>query len=231
MALVNRGRPTLALWAGLLVGLVTPGCQYSMSIAWPPVSEQFAQRQAMARGDPDPTGYLYPSRFADVQQAAHQPEQGPAPRMAQPQQGAQPMPADKGQGQAPATVGMPVGPDAPPVGRVPTELEMTFMPCYIIEPPDELLIEAVRVVPRGPYRIEPLDVLQIVVADPLPGQPIAGQYQVSSDGLINLGYSYGSVRVAGMTLEEAANAIKKHLQARALANPQVSVALAAFRAL
>jgi hypothetical protein len=135
MVLVKRGRPALALWAGLLAGLIAPGSQYSMSIAWPPVSEQFSQRQAMARGDPDPTGYLYPSRYADVQQAALQAEQGPAPRLAQPQQGAQPMPADKGQ--PPATVGMPVGPDAPPVGHVPTELEMTFMPCYIIEPSDD----------------------------------------------------------------------------------------------
>ncbi len=64
------------------------------------------------------------------------------------------------------------------------------------------------------------------------GKPIAGPYQVSPDGSLSLGYDYGSVRVRGLTLEQAAEAIRQHLMRRAaIANPQVSVALAAFRGL
>src|SRR5262249_18054726 len=92
--------------------------------------------------------------------------------------------------------------------------------------------EAVRVVPKGPYRIEPLDVLQIVVVETVAGKPISGPFQVSPDGTVSLGYDYGVVRVRNMTLEEAAGAIRQHLMRRAaIANPQVSVALAAYRGL
>ena len=37
-----------------------------------------------------------------------------------------------------------------PVGR---ELEKVSLPPYVIEPPDILTIEALRVVPKAPYRI------------------------------------------------------------------------------
>src|SRR5437899_1842497 len=82
--------------------------------------------------------------------------------------------------------------------------ERDFLPTYIIEPPDTLIIDTIRLVPRPPYRIEALDILIIQVADTLPGQPIAGPYPVTPEGIVFLGYSYGSVRVAGLTLEQAA---------------------------
>jgi polysaccharide export outer membrane protein len=117
------------------------------------------------------------------------------------------------------------GPRKPPLPR---ELSKTTLPAYIIEPPDVLFIDAVRIIPKPPYRIEPLDVLLIQVAETLPNQPIAGPFPVSPDGTVNLGYSYGAVRVTGMTLEEAAQNIQTHLK-RSLNNPQVAVALAQFR--
>jgi polysaccharide export outer membrane protein len=115
-------------------------------------------------------------------------------------------------------------PDLPP----PTELQKMTLPSYTIEPPDILFIDAIRIVPRPPYRIEPLDVLLIQVAETLPNQPIAAPFSVSPDGVINLGYSYGAVRVAGLTLEQAAQTIQTQLK-RTINNPQVAVALAQFR--
>src|SRR5262249_33190140 len=73
-------------------------------------------------------------------------------------------------------------------GRAPNELNKTLMPSYIIEPPDILLIE---------YRpVKPLEGTQ----------PIRGQHLVNPDGTVRLG-SYGQVRVAGLTLDAARQAI------------------------
>jgi polysaccharide export outer membrane protein len=101
------------------------------------------------------------------------------------------------------------------------------LPSYIIEPPDVLFIDAIRIVPKPPYRIEPLDVLLVQVAETLPNQPIAGPFPVSPDGVINLGYNYGAVRVAGMTLEQAAQTIQNQLK-RTLQNPQVAITLGTY---
>jgi polysaccharide export outer membrane protein len=123
------------------------------------------------------------------------------------------------------------GPSDPPPPPQPmaTELAKTTLPSYIIEPPDILFLDAVRIIPKPPYRIEPLDVLMIQVGETLPTQPIgATPYPVSPDGTVNLGFSYGMVRVAGLTLEQAAQNIRQHLR-RTLTDPKVSVALAQFR--
>src|SRR5580704_16343002 len=120
------------------------------------------------------------------------------------------------------------GPPMRPPLPLPTELGKTYHPPYIIEPPDVLGIDAVRLVPRPPYRIEPLDTLIIQVAGTLPERPIAGQVTVTPDGTITLGYNYGVVRVAGLTLEQAAIAIRNALKGY-LQDPQVSLALGQFR--
>jgi protein involved in polysaccharide export with SLBB domain len=112
---------------------------------------------------------------------------------------------------------------------VPTELQKLSHPPYVIEPPDILFIETIRMVPRPPYVVQPMDVLLIRVADALPNQPIDGTYAVSPDGSINLGFSYGAVRVGGLSLPQAEEAIRKAL-GRVLAAPQVALGLAQFRA-
>jgi polysaccharide biosynthesis/export protein len=109
---------------------------------------------------------------------------------------------------------------------MPNEKAKTFLPAYVIEPPDVLTIDGIRLIPRPPYRIEPLDVLLISVPEALPTQPIAGPYTVTPEGTVYLGTSYGAFRVSGLTLEQAAAAIKAGLR---LNNPQVSVALGQFR--
>ena len=103
----------------------------------------------------------------------------------------------------------------------PRESNKFSVPDYVIAPPDVLLIDAVRLVPRPPYKIAPLDALLIRVAvvgaskevsDLRPGQPIAGLYRVEPDGVVSLGFEYGSVFVAGQTIPEARETIKKYLK-------------------
>jgi len=112
----------------------------------------------------------------------------------------------------------------PPEGPSPRELTKISLPTYVIEPPDVLLIDAVKVVPKPPYKIEPLDTLEIFVLGTLPDQNIAGPYPVEADGTIMLGPAYGAIKVSGMTLAEARDAIKKQLET-VLTAPEVSVSL------
>jgi polysaccharide export outer membrane protein len=103
------------------------------------------------------------------------------------------------------------------------------MPEYVIEPPDILQIEAVRIVPLPPYHIEPLDSLAIYVTDALPQQPIQGVYPVDPDGTINLGFSYGTVPVVDLTIDAAKAAIENHLKQIIKPGYQVNVSLAETR--
>jgi polysaccharide export outer membrane protein len=112
----------------------------------------------------------------------------------------------------------------------PRELAKMSLPAYVIEPPDILLIDAVRVVPLPPYKVQPLDVLLIQATDTLPNEPINGLYGVEPEGTINLGLSYGSVRVSGMTIEEARAAVEKQLKG-VLKIPKVLVSLVQSRAM
>src|SRR5215831_19854409 len=99
---------------------------------------------------------------------------------------------------------------APP-SYVPTELNKVSLPPYVIEPPDILLVDALRIVPKEPFHIEPLDILQVDAEGTLPEAPIHGLYQVEPGGMLNLGASYGKVRVGGLSLDEAAGAVEKQL--------------------
>ena len=99
---------------------------------------------------------------------------------------------------------------APPPD-LPRELSKVTLPDYIIEPPDILLIDAVNVIPKPPYLIQSLDMLAIQVGNALPDRPIDGQVMVEPGGVIDLGLPYGSVRVAGMGVNEAREAVRQHL--------------------
>ena len=96
--------------------------------------------------------------------------------------------------------------------RAPVELKKITLPQYRIEPPDVLQIEMLKLVPLPPYRAESFDVLQLHVLGALPEQPIDGFFMVEAEGTINLGPAYGSVRVAGMTLDEVKRTVYKKLQ-------------------
>jgi len=87
---------------------------------------------------------------------------------------------------------LPTGPPVGPPDHVPQELSKVSLPPYIIEPPDILLIESTQ---------------------SLRDQPIRGQHLVRPDGTIGLGI-YGSVYVAGMTLEQAQAAVVAQVSQR-----------------
>lgn len=126
-------------------------------------------------------------------------------------------------GAAPPTTPIP---EPSPVAEAPRELAKVSLPPYVIEPPDILLIDAIKVVPKPPYHIEPLDILAIRVEGALVNEPILGTYAVDPDGTVELGPSYGRVQLVGKTIDEARAALEQHLQ-QILNEPVVSVSLAA----
>jgi polysaccharide export outer membrane protein len=93
----------------------------------------------------------------------------------------------------------------------PTELNKVTAPPYVIEPPDVLLINAVKIVPRPPHKIEPFDGLLVSVIGVPPEAPIQNAFSVDPEGNINLGPTYGSVRVVGLTVPLAQEAIRAFL--------------------
>jgi polysaccharide biosynthesis/export protein len=97
------------------------------------------------------------------------------------------------------------GAPAPPV-LAPRELAKVMQPDYVIEPPDILSLEVLR---------------------SLPDRPIPTRALVRPDGSISLGLN-GSVRVAGMTLDQAAATIEQYLITANLKNPKVSVDVYAY---
>ncbi|MEN6557820.1 MAG: polysaccharide biosynthesis/export family protein [Thermoguttaceae bacterium] len=113
----------------------------------------------------------------------------------------------------------------PPAMEPPRDLAKISLPSYRVEPPDMLQIEMLKLVPLPPYRIDIYDVLQIRVLNPIPDQPIEGFFLVEGEGVVTLGPAYGRVRVVGMTIDEATEAITRKLQ-EMLAKPDVSVQLA-----
>jgi polysaccharide biosynthesis/export protein len=112
----------------------------------------------------------------------------------------------------------------PEMMEPPREIHKASLPAYRIEPPDLLQIEMLKMVPKPPYRIELYDVLQIRASGTLWDQPIEGFYMVQAEGTVNLGPTYGSVRLAGMTIDEAEETILKKLK-EILQEPRVSVQL------
>jgi polysaccharide biosynthesis/export protein len=114
---------------------------------------------------------------------------------------------------------------APPEMEPPRERSMVSLPSYRVEPPDFLQIEMLKLVPLPPYRIDIYDVLQIRVLGTILDQPIDGFYLVEGEGIVSLGPAYGTIRLAGMTTEEATATITRKLE-QVLSKPDVSVQLA-----
>jgi protein involved in polysaccharide export with SLBB domain len=120
----------------------------------------------------------------------------------------------------------PVTPPEPsPLSTVPRELDMVSLPAYTVEPPDILFIQAVKIVPKPPHRLEPFDALLIRVANAFADQPIQDAYVIDPEGNVDLGPSYGRVKVVGLTTDEAQAEIRRHL-AQVIEAPEVSVSLA-----
>ena len=137
---------------------------------------------------------------------------------------------------------------------IPRELCMTSLPTYRIAPPDILLIEAVNNIRPPTATLRAGDVVHVHLANPEPLQSadpnasplevqfqvdtevraklINGEYRIQPTGAIDLGPVYGQVEVAGLSIQDAQSAVRKHLRSYAVApdgtrtglkNPQVSV--------
>lgn len=202
MIRTNRGKKIVSVaLLGVFLGIA--GCMSTGDGGQMPL-QQGPNGQMQARGvNP---GYSSPMGYSGpVQQARYQ----------QPASG-QPEEVVTEQGPAPGPL------------PLPTELNPTAHPPHRVAAPDILYIEALRLVPKGPYKLEPMEVLQIEVSDTLPRQDIKGMYMISPEGFINLGFSYRSVYVAGMTIMQAQDAIRNHLLLQ-LKNPTVNVTLVQMR--
>jgi polysaccharide export outer membrane protein len=95
----------------------------------------------------------------------------------------------------------------PPPGEVPTELNMITFPPYVIGAPDELLIEVVQ---QSMVKDPDNPNIKRTETVPLPVQKVTGRFIVRPDGTVGLGY-WGSVPVSGLTLEQAADVIRRQL--------------------
>jgi polysaccharide biosynthesis/export protein len=108
----------------------------------------------------------------------------------------------------------------------PRELNMVSLSEYRVQPPDLLMIEMLRMVPRPPYRIDIYDVLQIRATGVAPEpNDLNGFFLVEAEGIVTLGPAYGRIRLAGMTIEQATDAIIAKLREQ-FAKPEVAVQLA-----
>jgi polysaccharide export outer membrane protein len=232
MFYVGRVKRLVALGVLLSYCLAGVGCYVSLNYS---LDKPKPNTPATA-GEPTPPGTLMPSDLPPGQPAG-QPPQGllqtaftdkPMPGDVRPPDG-QPKPPDAAAGPVVAP-GLPHGPTTGMVPPLPRELAKVSFPPYVIEPPDILLLSAVRLIPRPPYQIQPLDVLTLQVTNTFPNQPISGLFPVQPDGTIVLGYSYGIVRVGGLTLEAAQKLVREEL-AKRLNAPQVFLGLASFRGL
>lgn len=120
---------------------------------------------------------------------------------------------------------------------VPRELVKVSLPDYRVEPPDILLIEAVRAVPRPPYVVQPQDVLFVAVPPVVEGDPpVSGNLNVDTDGSIDLGpQNGGPVQVAGLTVPQIKEAVARQVtevqrRVKKLQAADVSVSLAQSQA-
>jgi HEAT repeat protein/protein involved in polysaccharide export with SLBB domain len=82
---------------------------------------------------------------------------------------------------------------------------------------------------KTPYHIAPFQPLKVTASGVSPEHPLARDYiLVEPGGKINLGPVYGRVAVAGLSLEEAQEAIDNHLKKLGCKEPKASVTLAGW---
>jgi polysaccharide export outer membrane protein len=202
VARAARPDPVPAASVGLPVPLEgEPGPNTAVASTWEPAQRVEVEQAAYApEGAPPP---LTTSRAAiDIPPARPQPiaSTGPTTGIVVEDPGLPP-PPPPGPPVAPVVAG-PVHGGHPIAGRlkavpapvpgVPREFEKQTLPNYVIEPPDILLIESTQ---------------------DLPDQRIRGQHLVTPDGYVRIGI-YGSVFVAGLTIDQARSAIAEQLGKR-----------------
>jgi polysaccharide biosynthesis/export protein len=109
-------------------------------------------------------------------------------------------------------------------GDVPSERLKVSLPPYVIDPPDVLVIDAIRLVPKPPYRLMPFDEVGIrfpAVPENLgkedfealakAGRVISGTFTVEPEGTVNLGPIYGKIQVVDLTIDQARTVLEAQL--------------------
>src|SRR4029434_4597699 len=98
------------------------------------------------------------------------------------------------------------------------------LPTYVIEPPDILVVEAIHVVPKSPYLLRTGDIVAISVVGTPPDAPVAGAYPIQPGGIVNLGPPYGTVKLTGLSIEQALERVRAQMGMH-VRDPVVSVSL------
>jgi polysaccharide export outer membrane protein len=117
----------------------------------------------------------------------------------------------------------------PQEAPIPRELRMTTLPPYVIEPSDILLVTTMRVIPKPPYHVQPMDSLLMQATGTLSDKELNGLFPIEPGGTINLGPIYGTLRVAGMSIEETQKAVQDHLAKTLKPGFRVTVSLGQSR--
>ena len=107
---------------------------------------------------------------------------------------------------------------------VPRELDKVTTPMYRVEPPDILTIDVQQNIPQETHLLQPGDRFALNVTGTFPEEPISGEYPVEIGGNVELGFSYGSVSISGLTIAQAKSRIELHLRT-SLREPGVSISL------
>jgi len=109
-----------------------------------------------------------------------------------------------------------IAPDRCP-DETPRELYKTTLPEYRVEPPDILTVDAVRLLPGPDYTLHIQDVVTVAVfvsaETPLFNIDPA-EFVIGIDGTIDLGPTYGSVAIAGMSVNQAKEAVEAAIGAQ-----------------
>lgn len=143
--------------------------------------------------------------------------------------------------------------DNPALSGIPRELDMAMHPTYRVAPPDILSIDAVNNIRPPDAKLRAGDSLLVRLANPEPlsvpkegfdatdGQMrremeaqfkyLNGDFVIQPDGALDFGPIYGKVKVAGLTLIQSQDEVKRHLETyvkgadgnSGLENPEVSV--------
>ena len=97
--------------------------------------------------------------------------------------------------------------------NAPRESHKTTLPAYDIAPPDILVVEVLNAIPKAPYRLREMDVLNVQVQPDMFGEGgMSRQVMIESGGFINLGAPYGQVNVAMRTIQEAEQLVREATQ-------------------
>ncbi|MBN2024789.1 MAG: polysaccharide biosynthesis/export family protein [Pirellulales bacterium] len=103
-----------------------------------------------------------------------------------------------------------------------TPLPERHRPLYVIEPPDVLQIELRDLLPKLPQRMSAFDILTLRITGT---NILPREYLVDRDGAFDFGPGFGTVDVAGKTLDEFKAAVTERFR-DVLDDPSVSVELA-----